>query len=371
MNLARPVYAVYLHENDRYYAYATGNGGYFYRDTRGRTIGSLQAFFIGLPSVWHHSDASGNLVAYSGGCDTFAYDAYGQRVDPLKDSINEGLFYTGEQWDNSAKQYYLRARYYNPLNGRFNRMDPFAGNNRDPQSLHKYLYAHNNPVNGIDPSGNFFLTTMISFLWVQTKTLYMRTHKAVTTWRYYNRARSILIAISVAAVVTSSFVTNYVKGTAEFDLNFSKQPMLKKWPDVKFALSRNDMGQGILSFDVKKTSYGPAGEPMPGDPTDVAILAGFDLNLDTGEFKNQTLAADIGVKESFYKQWPVTASVAGNIKFPLPLEFNTKISLDFGLSSKRRSFGVDINLFKVSPNGFEFVYGIDWTGGFSAFKDND
>ncbi len=35
-------------------------------------------------------------------------------------------------------------------------MDPFAGNNQDPQSLHKYLYAHCNPINGMDPSGQFF-----------------------------------------------------------------------------------------------------------------------------------------------------------------------------------------------------------------------
>jgi len=226
--------------------------------------------------------------------------------------------------------------------------------------------VHNNPVNGIDPSGQF-LVSLVSFMWTQGKIAYMRTHKAVTTWRYYNRARSILIATSVAAVVTSSFVTNYISGTAEFDLNFSKQPMLKKWPDVKFALSKNDMGQGILSLAVKKTSYGPTGEPMPGDPTDVSGKAGFDLNLDTGKFDNLTLAADIGIKKEFYNKWPITASVAGNVKFPLPLEFNTKISLDFGLSSKKSYFGVDINLFKVSPNGFEFVHGIDWTGGFSAF----
>jgi len=36
-------------------------------------------------------------------------------------------------------------------------MDPFAGNNQDPQSLHKYLYVHNNPVMNIDPSGNMTL----------------------------------------------------------------------------------------------------------------------------------------------------------------------------------------------------------------------
>ena len=49
--------------------------------------------------------------------------------------------------------YYLRARWYDAAAGRFNRMDPFAGNTQDPQSLHKYLYCHANPVNGIDPTG--------------------------------------------------------------------------------------------------------------------------------------------------------------------------------------------------------------------------
>lgn len=61
--------------------------------------------------------------------------------------------YTGEQFDEHAQHYYLRARYYNPLNGRFNRMDPYAGSPQDPQSLHKYLYCHANPVNNSDPTG--------------------------------------------------------------------------------------------------------------------------------------------------------------------------------------------------------------------------
>jgi hypothetical protein len=33
-------------------------------------------------------------------------------------------------------------------------MDTFAGSNEDPLSLHKYLYAENNPINNSDPSGN-------------------------------------------------------------------------------------------------------------------------------------------------------------------------------------------------------------------------
>jgi len=71
------------------------------------------------------------------------------------DAPATNLLYAGEQFDSDAQQYYLRARYYDPLNGRFNRMDDFAGNMEDPQSLHKYLYCHANPVNAVDPGGTF------------------------------------------------------------------------------------------------------------------------------------------------------------------------------------------------------------------------
>jgi RHS repeat-associated protein len=96
-------------------------------------------------------------------CDTFSYDAYGRPTDPLKDSINEGLFYTGEQVDSHLQQYYLLARYYDPLSARFKRMDPFVGNNQDPQSLHKYLYCHASPTNNIDPSGRGIVATVSAF----------------------------------------------------------------------------------------------------------------------------------------------------------------------------------------------------------------
>ncbi len=90
--------------------------------------------------------------------DTYSYDGYGVMLggNPTATSpADTNLLYSGEQYDNSLSQYYLRARYYDQNNGRFNRMDPYAGNNQDPQSLHKYLYCHSNPVNSIDPSGMF------------------------------------------------------------------------------------------------------------------------------------------------------------------------------------------------------------------------
>jgi RHS repeat-associated protein len=88
--------------------------------------------------------------------DAYNYDGYGVMLGSTGSAAanaKTSMLYTGEQDDKSLDQYYLRARYYNQSNGTFNRIDPYSGNLQDPQSLHKYLYCHNNPVNAIDPTG--------------------------------------------------------------------------------------------------------------------------------------------------------------------------------------------------------------------------
>lgn len=44
--------------------------------------------------------------------------------------------------------------YLNPDTGRFWTMDSYEGDNEDPLSLHKYLYAQDDPVMMVDPSGH-------------------------------------------------------------------------------------------------------------------------------------------------------------------------------------------------------------------------
>jgi len=61
--------------------------------------------------------------------------------------------YRAEQYDSDLGLYYLRARYYNSLTGRFISRDPEGGDPSDPRSLHKYLYADGDPINGLDPMG--------------------------------------------------------------------------------------------------------------------------------------------------------------------------------------------------------------------------
>jgi hypothetical protein len=53
---------------------------------------------------------------------------------------------------------------YEPTTGRFNRLDDFAGDAFDPQSYHKYAYVHGDPVNGIDPSGEFLVSLGIGII---------------------------------------------------------------------------------------------------------------------------------------------------------------------------------------------------------------
>jgi RHS repeat-associated protein len=60
---------------------------------------------------------------------------------------------SAEQYDSDLGLYYLRARYYNPLTGRFLSRDPEDGVITDPASLHKYMYAGGDPVNRVDPRG--------------------------------------------------------------------------------------------------------------------------------------------------------------------------------------------------------------------------
>ena len=72
------------------------------------------------------------------------------------------MLYAGEWRDSVTGLDYLRNRWYNPATGLFNIMDDFSSDNYDPPSLHKYLYAHANPIMNIDPLGQMTLVDVLS-----------------------------------------------------------------------------------------------------------------------------------------------------------------------------------------------------------------
>src|SRR5208282_1620441 len=103
--------------------------------------------YDGHGSVRQLTNSSGAVT------DSYEYDAFGNLSNSTGSTPNNYLF-AGEQYDPALALYYNRARYFNSATGRFWGMDTEDGQDRDPLSLHKYLYAEGNPVDNLDPSGN-------------------------------------------------------------------------------------------------------------------------------------------------------------------------------------------------------------------------
>ncbi len=98
-------------------------------------------------------DTQGNAVA------TYQYDAWGNLVSyggPMAEK-NDYL-YTSREYDWQTGIYYYRARYYNPELGRFLSQDP-AGMVDGPNM---YVYVKNNPVNEVDPKGEFPIVALFA-----------------------------------------------------------------------------------------------------------------------------------------------------------------------------------------------------------------
>lgn len=85
--------------------------------------------------------------------DSYDYDAFGNLINSTGNTSNVYLF-AGEAYDSALGLYYNRARYLNTATGRFWSIDTNEGESRSPASLHKYLFAGNNPADRIDPSGH-------------------------------------------------------------------------------------------------------------------------------------------------------------------------------------------------------------------------
>jgi RHS repeat-associated protein len=125
--------------------HTSGGASYFHAD--------------GNMSIRHLSNPSGATS------DTFTYDAFGILLDRTGSTPNE-FRYAGEQYDPNAGFYYLRARYYQPGNGRFTARDPWIGNPMEPRTLHKYVYANSSPTMFRDPAGMFTLSELTTSLTV-------------------------------------------------------------------------------------------------------------------------------------------------------------------------------------------------------------
>ena len=111
----------------------------------------MEAFRRGQELSYYHRDEQLSTVFVTDGQgeirNSYQYDAFGIPLETTE-QLNNRIRYTGQQYDELTEQYYLRARYYNPVAGRFMQEDVYQGD-----GLNLYAYCGNNPVMYDDPSG--------------------------------------------------------------------------------------------------------------------------------------------------------------------------------------------------------------------------
>jgi RHS repeat-associated protein len=102
----------------------------------------------------YHADALGSIVAITDSASQlvqrYEYDAYGNIVSMQDPAFKQPYAFTGREWDEESGLYYYRARYYDPVVGRFLQQDPIglAG------GINRFAYVKGDPINFIDPYGN-------------------------------------------------------------------------------------------------------------------------------------------------------------------------------------------------------------------------
>ncbi|MCS7193062.1 MAG: hypothetical protein NZ937_08790 [Armatimonadetes bacterium] len=100
-----------------------------------------------LGSIRWVTDGSQNIVA------SYVYEGFGKIVGQNGGGPYQFCGLWGYRNDGDAGLMHVGARYYEFGTGRWVQKDPMIGDFLKPQSLNKYSYARNNPLNLIDPNG--------------------------------------------------------------------------------------------------------------------------------------------------------------------------------------------------------------------------
>ena len=148
--------------------------------------------------LYYHDDHLGgtNVLTDSVGTlkEIIEYEPFGSesRHDKLGNSNEVAWYYfTGKKKDDETGLIYFGARYYDPSIGRFITADTIVQSPDSPQTLNRYSYVSNNPVNRTDPTGHSWKS-----FWKKFGDFISPFFRAVVTGEWEHFA---VIAVSVAA----------------------------------------------------------------------------------------------------------------------------------------------------------------------------
>jgi len=136
----------------RTYVYGPGIDNLLSLTTYGAETNTYYALKDRLNTVHALIDASGQIV------ERYEYDAWGRTTvfDVNGNELMESAFgnrycFQGREIEWTTGLYYFRSRWYDPVTGRWLSKDPIGISG----GLNLYAFCGNNPVNFVDPMGNF------------------------------------------------------------------------------------------------------------------------------------------------------------------------------------------------------------------------
>jgi len=105
------------------------------------------------------TNSSGNEV------NSYDSDLYGQNINQVEQSgLNNPWKFAAGYLDSATTLYKFGTRYYDSSLGRWTQQDPVGGSLGDLNSANRYVYANDDPVNLVDPSGRFSLDAFFTCL---------------------------------------------------------------------------------------------------------------------------------------------------------------------------------------------------------------
>jgi RHS repeat-associated protein len=151
--------SVFAYDGDNLIEEANSSGAVVGRYVQTQNIDEPLAMQRGGATSFYEADGLGSVTSLSNTAgalaQTYTFDSFGKQT-ASSGSLTNSFQYTGREFDSETSLYYYRARYYDPLTGRFLSEDPWdADPMYDDSDL--YVYVGNSPTNFVDPLGLYAL----------------------------------------------------------------------------------------------------------------------------------------------------------------------------------------------------------------------
>jgi RHS repeat-associated protein len=223
------------------------------------------------------TDEQGNVTG------RYNYEPYGaEKADSIQDTTTQR--WLGQPSDGDTGLTYMNARYYDPELAQFISADTIVPNPYRPQSLNRYSYVENDPINRVDPSGHMSMRVELKkeqeYQGLRFGAMYARSFGcdvfAFQCIRYTSgqlfEHRSKTIGYSNGTTVTSTR-ERWVGAPDDYGLS-TRAPTETRSIELRLSTTSRQSSAGHQGSDPSEWSQWPAAPPPPPPPP---LVASTDL----------------------------------------------------------------------------------------------